>query len=217
MSIMDIIAFVIMGISIFFGFKKGFLKTITGFVSIILSLVLATTFHSELTEYLKTTAIYESIYESTYSMVHVPQTSDINASNGAKKLNLPREFADGVQKQVDTAVDSVASKIAETVADAAVSMLSMLLLFIGIRLVLFLITWIAQKIVQLPVIGWGDSLLGALFGLLRGFLLIYLVLAIAFFVVTLSPTGIVSQSIKQSSVAKVMYHNNVLLEFVYKN
>ena len=218
MNIMDILVLAIMGISVFFGFRKGFLKTITGFASIILSLILATSFHPYVSTYLRETTIYESVYQSSYSVLQISaKDPGKTTSDGTAKLNLPREFTEDVKETIDTAADTVSMKIAEKVADAAISILAMLLLFVGIRLLLLLISWLIGLIVKLPIIGWGDSLLGALFGLLRGFLIIYLALAVAFFAVTVSPQGVVAKSVRQSSIAKIMYHDNVLLEFVYKN
>lgn len=217
-NVLDIAIFAIMGISIFFGFRKGFLRTITGLVAILLSLVLATTFHSVVADYLKSSALYQKVYERTYSAIEVPEDKTEQASDlGTGKLNLPKDLTKAMQKGVDAATNSVASSLAETVANAAVNILSMLLLFVGIRLILLLVTFLVGLFTKLPLIGWCDGLLGALFGLLRGFLIVYLVLAVATFAVAVSPDGGVAQSVKQSEFAKVMYHNNVLLDFVHKN
>lgn len=180
MNFMDILILAIMVFSIILGFRKGFFKTITGFVALILSLVLATSFHPYVSEYLGDTAMYDSIYQSTYSVLQTAQSDTTEpADNGTGKLNLPRDFAKSMQKTIDAATDSVATTIAETVANASINILSMLLLFAGIRLLILLITKLAGLIIKLPVIRWGDSILGGLFGLLRGLLLAYLVLAIA--------------------------------------
>lgn len=217
-NVLDIAILAIMGISIFLGYRKGFLKTITGLAAILLSLVLATTFHSPVAAYLKSSAVYQKVYESTYSAIEVPEDETEQSSDfGTGKLNLPKDFTKAMQKGVDAATHSVASSLAEMVANAAVNILSMLLLFVGVRLILLLVTFLAGLFTKLPLIGWCDGLLGALFGLLRGFLMIYLVLTVATFAVTVSPDGGVAQSVKQSEFAKVMYHNNVLLDFVHKN
>ena len=70
---------------------------------------------------------------------------------------------------------------------------------------------------KLPVIGFGDSLLGALFGFLRGFLVVYILFAFVTFSASVSPDNDFASAVKQSEIAKVMYNHNVLLDFVYKN
>lgn len=217
-NVLDIAILAIMGISVFFGFRKGFLRTITGLVAIVLSLILATTFHSVVADYLKSTALYQNVYESAYSVLKVQEEQPEGRKDfGTGKLNLPKDITKAVQQGVDAATQSVVDSLAETVANAAMNILSMLLLFIGIRLILLLITFLVGIFRKLPLIGWCDGLLGALIGLLRGFLITYLVMAVATFAVTVSPDGDVAQSVKQSEFAKVMYHNNVLLDFVHKN
>jgi len=80
-----------------------------------------------------------------------------------------------------------------------------------------LITSLAGVIKKLPIIGWGDSLLGALFGLFRGMLVVYILLAVVTLFTSASYDGKISRTIKQSEFAKVMYHHNVLLDFLYKD
>lgn len=216
-NFMDIAIVAVVGFSVFLGYRKGFLRTITGFVAIVLSLVLATTLHPYVAEFLKDSAIYDNVYEKTHSILYTPQEETDRLSDyGTGNLSLPRDFTDNMQKTIDSATDSVATRIAETVAIAAVNIFSMLLLFVGIRLLLLLLTCLAGLIVKLPLIGWSDGLLGALFGFLRGLVIVYLLLAVVAFSATVSPENKIAESIKHTEFAKVMYHHNVLLDFVYK-
>ncbi len=215
---MDIVIFFIIGISVFLGFRKGFLKTVTGFLAIVLSLALACFFQQPVAEYLKNTPVYSTVYENTYGLIEVPEEETARLSDyGTGKLNLPREILDGMQKGIDTAEDSVADAVSETVANLALNICSILLVFLGVRLLLLLITSLAGILSRLPVIGWGDGLLGALFGLLRGILITYIILALATFAATMSPGGGIAKAIKQSEFAKVMYHHNFLIDFADKN
>lgn len=217
-NIMDVIVLAIAGLSVFFGFKRGFLRTVTGFASVVLSLVIATTLHPYVAEYMQETSLYDMIYDSTAAVIQIPEEESGRLSDyGTYKLNLPREFTDDMQEQIDTAAETVADSVAKTVADAAINIISMLLVFLAARLILHLITLIAGVVHKLPIIGFGDSLLGALFGLLRGMLLIYILFVFVTFTASVTPDNELVQAVKQSEFAKVMYHHNVLLDFVYKN
>ena len=218
MNVMDIAVFLLVGLSIFLGFRKGFLKTVTGFLAIVLSLVLACTFQPSVTEYLKETKIYSAVYDHTYTLFDAPeQEGEVHPDSVLGKWNLPRSIAKDVQKNVDAAKDSVGEKVAGIVADIAVNICALLMVFLAARLLLFLVTMLAGVIGKLPLIGWGDGLLGALFGLLRGILIVYIVLALLTFLATLTPDGEIAEAVKQSEFAKVLYHHNFLMDFVYKN
>ncbi len=214
---MDIAVLAIGVISVIVGFKHGFLQTLSGVVSLVLSFVLATAFHPYATEYLSSTPLRDTIYTSVSSVISVPEEEAVRISDyGTGKLNLPREMTNNMQRNVDLAAEAVEQKITDMITNAAMNIISMLMVFFAVRLVLFILTAISGIIRKMPVIGFGNGLLGALFGLLRGMFLVYLLLAIVAFSASVSPNNGAVQSVKQSELAKVMYHNNILLEFIYK-
>ncbi len=214
---MDIAVLAIGVISVIIGFKRGFLQTLSGVASLVLSFILATTLHPYVASYLSTTPLHDTVHTSVSSVISVPEEKAVRLSDfGTAKLNLPRDMTNSMQRSVDLAADSVEEKIADTITDGAMNIISMLLVFFAIRIILFLLMAISGVIRKMPIIGFGDGLLGALFGLLRGMLLIYLLLAIIAFSASVSPNNGAVQSVKQAELAKVMYHNNILLEFAYK-
>ena len=93
----------------------------------------------------------------------------------------------------------------------------MLCVFVLARFLLMIVAGAAGLIHKLPIVGWGDSLLGALFGLFRGLLFVYVLLAFVTFAASMAPDGALSRAIKYSEFAKVMYNDNVLLDFIYKD
>ncbi|MBQ3181526.1 MAG: CvpA family protein, partial [Clostridia bacterium] len=70
---------------------------------------------------------------------------------------------------------------------------------------------------KLPLIGWFDRMLGALFGFIRGFLVVYLLLAVVTAFTAFNVENPLVKSINHSEFAKVMYNNNVFLDFVSKD
>lgn len=212
----DLAVLLILILSVLFGFKKGFLKTVTGLAAMVISLILAMTLYPFAAEMIMKTPIYDTVFENTAAVIHVPDEETSRISDfGTGKLNLPRDFTNNLEKNIDTASQNVSNTIADTVASAAVKIVSMLCVFLLARLLLMIVTAAAGLIKKLPVIGWSDSLLGALFGLFRGLLILYILLAFVTFAATMSPDGALARAIKYSEFAKVMYNDNVLLDFIY--
>ncbi len=214
----DLLILIVMILSVYFGHKKGFLKTITGVVSIVLSLILAITLYPHIENFIKETPVYEHVYENVISHTEEP----INESNkisdyGAGKLNLPKSFLQEMQKKADATKENIAYTIAKTTADSAVKIISMLLVFLVARLLIFLVVLLAGFLKKLPLIGWSDKLLGMLFGFVRGFLVIYLLLAVITVSAQLKSDNFAARAVKQSEFAKIMYNNNVFLDFVHKD
>lgn len=214
---MDIAVLAIGVISVIVGFKHGFLQTLSGVVSLVLSFVIATAFYPRVADYLSATVLHDTIHTSVSSVISVPEEEAVRVSDyGTGKLNLPREMTNNMQRNIDLATNAVEQKITETITNVAINIVSMLIVFFVIRVILFILMRISGIIRKMPVVGFGDGLLGALFGLLRSMFLVYLLLAVITFSASVNPNNAAVKAVKQSELAKVMYHNNILLEFVYK-
>lgn len=217
MNYIDILVLLLFALSIFLGFKKGFLRTVTGLCALILSLLLATILYPYATKIVMKTPVYDTVYSNVVTVVKMPQKDGESTLSETGKLNLPNEVMKNLDKNVRNASNQAGDVVASKIASVAVKLVSMLCVFFAARLLLFLLSLMAGFIRKLPVIGWGDSLLGGLFGLLRGILLIYILFTVVTFSASVSPNSKFVQDVKQSGFARVMYNNNVLLRSVYKN
>ena len=214
----DLLILILMIVSVYFGYKKGFLKTITGVLSIVLSLVIAVTFYQPVEEYIKKTAVYEYVYDNVNSQLETPdEETNMISEYGAGKLNLPRNFLKTIQGKANNTKENITTTIADFAAGSAVKIISMLLVFLAARLIIFGILAIAGLIKKLPIIGWSDRVLGVLFGFVRGFLIIYLLLAVITVSAQIKSDNFAARAVKQSEFAKIMYNNNVFLDFVHKD
>lgn len=214
----DLLVLMLMVLSTYLGYKKGFLKTITGLISIILSLVLAVTLYPCVEEFIMDTPVYSTVYENVQEHITTPDVESNKISDyGAGTLNLPRNFLSKMQKNANDTQKDIAVSIAESTANSAVKILSMLAVFLLARLLIFLALLIFGFIKKLPLIGWSDRMLGLLFGFVRGFLLVYLLLTLITVSAHFKSDNFMAKAVKQSEFAKIMYNNNVFLDFVYKD
>ena len=207
----DIIILLILIIATYFGYKKGFLRTLTGVISIMLSFVLAMNFSPKVEEFIKTTPVYESVYENVETNVSSESEED---EYNTSKLNMPRQMIKDIEKSVENAKNEAVAALTQKICDIVVKIISIILIFIAVRLLLWLLVSGFGIINKLPLIGWFDRLLGALFGFIRGFLVVYLLLVLVTATTAFDVKNPVINAINHSEFAKVMYNNNVFLDFV---
>ena len=214
----DLLVLILMILSTYLGYKKGFLKTITGVLSIVLSLIFAVTLYPHMESFIKSTPVYETVYENVGEHIAPPDVDSNKISDyGAGTLNLPRNFLKQIQKGANETKEDIATSISESVADSAVKIVSMLAVFLVARLLIFMVVFVAGLIKKLPLIGWSDRMLGVLFGFIRGFLIVYLLLAVITVSAHFKSDNFAAKAVKQSEFAKIMYNNNVFLDFIYKD
>ncbi len=218
MNVTDIFVFSVVAVLIIIGYRRGFMKTLLRFGAVILSLILASVVSPYVADFMQTSSLYDSVFSYTQSVVSDPETESEHLEDyGTGKLDLPRSFTKNLQKNIDLKTQEVTETVSEKVAELSVNIVSMLIAFFLIRLVLFLLSLLLQKVRKLPIIGFGDGLLGALFGLLQGLLVVYIALTFVALSAVVSPDNAAVKAVKNSEFTKVMYHNNPALEYIYKD
>ena len=91
----------------------------------------------------------------------------------------------------------------------------MIVLFIVTRILLVFVRFITDAIASLPVIKQFNKLGGALYGLLKGLFIIYVILAIMFFIISLNGGNNLFNMIDKSIIGKMMYANNIILKVLF--
>ncbi len=204
--VMDIAVIVIIVLSIALGIKTGFVRTFAHAVGWILSLVLGFAFATPVAEFLKSkTAVYDTILE-TLTEKFVGATSNVTESLNA----LPRILADSFANLTHTITVNAATNI----ADFVFIVLSFLIVVVIVKIVLLIFVELFSRKNRDGVIGFADGLFGALAGALRGFVIVYILLALLVPVLNLidsSALDTVVGWLGSSYIAGDMYDNNLIL------
>ena len=91
----------------------------------------------------------------------------------------------------------------------------MILLFINIKIVLTIIKTFTDIITKLPVIKQFNEITGLIYGTLIWLVLIYALLAICFFVVSISGNTTINTAIDATYITKFFYNNNLILKLLF--
>ena len=194
----DIVIIIVFLMIVFLAARRGFIKTIMGLVSTVVSLFLAYAYTPVLANYLKDTYIINKIADGISNTL---QGFSLDSVTGL--FNLEKVAADEPKSLVDmlnrygTSINSFAEKVrgatgvgegfvdkvSEDVANPIASQLSIvisfILIFIAALIILKLITLILDAIFKLPVLSFANRLFGVIFGIAEGVLVAY-VIAIVF-------------------------------------
>lgn len=213
----DILILAILIIATFLGYKKGFLRTLTGVISIIISFVIAVSFSPQIEDFIKNTPVYEAIYENIEETIGTESEETTVSEKKTAKLNMPRDMIESIHKNAEDKKSEIKNSMTEKIGEISVKILSIVFIFLIVRILLFVILGGFGLVKKLPFIGWFDRLLGAFFGFLRGFLVVYLLLVVVTVCASFNAQNGIVKTVKQSEFAKVMYNNNVFLDFIYKD
>ena len=207
--ILDLVLIAILILSIIFGYKRGLINVAFNVCAFIVALVITFILYNPITNLvINNTQIDENI-KSAIIENNLLKTSDDNQTKDKDVLNKY------VEKYVtDTANDALDSS-ARIVAEKIVGIMVAIILFIVVRILLILTRFIADGIASLPIIKKFNKLGGLLYGILSGLIIIYGILAILFFVISINNTGMVADAVSTSILSKFLSTHNIILNIIF--
>ncbi|MBR4020959.1 MAG: CvpA family protein [Firmicutes bacterium] len=203
--ILDILAAVILLLSIIWGARKGFAKTCLSFtqwfICIIAGFFLCTTIKEQLIEH---TTLDEAIHNYILDQVQT------GIETSAPYQSMPDLFSQWMQEESNEFIYGSCASI----TDIILTVLAFLLIILVVKIIGGVVVLLFSKEYHDGVIGCIDGVLGFLFGAVRGILMQFVLFALLVPVLTLLPGTLsiaVKTAIDQSMIASVLYDDNLLL------
>ena len=209
--IFDIILIAIVALNIFICYKKGLVKLAVGLIAVLVSIILAVILYKPVSNLIiEKTEIDENIKNAIIE-------------NFTSEENTEEKQDDGFMKYIESYVDDTVNKTrneivieaSETIAVKVINVGAMLGIFIIARVILILLTFVADIITGLPILKQFNEVGGVLYGIIKSLLIIYVILAILFFIVYITGNTTISDAIANSFITKFFYEHNLLLTIIF--
>ena len=210
--ILDIIVIAIFALNIFICYKKGLVKLAVGLIAVIASVILSMIFYKPVSNMvIENTEFDEKIENAIIENFTVNiEENEENEDNG---------FIKYIEKYVDDAASKTTNEIvieaAGTIAIKVIDICVILAIFILARIVLILLTFISDIITGLPIIKQCNEVGGIIYGIVKALLIVYVVLAIVFFIVYTTGNTAITDVISNTYITKFFYDNNLLLTILF--
>ena len=193
--IIDIVIIIFILISIFLGYKKGLVSLGIHLVAFVIALIISFILYRPIGNLIiNTTSIDENLQGAIETKLE-----EITGNEDESSSNLLVNIQNGA--------------VSETAKNLSINIIygvTIILLFVILRIALVFVTAIANWITKLPILKQVNKLGGIIYGLLRGILITYVVLLILNLVITFNPNGSLNNSINDTYLAKTMMKYNVL-------
>lgn len=211
--IFDIIVVAIIALNIFVCYKKGLVKLAVGLIAVLAAIVLSIVLYKPISNaIIKNTDIDEKIE----NVIIENFSAETNGNEEVRYVGI----IDYLEKYVDDAVNKTQNEIVyETAGIMAVRFINIaviLIIFLIIRVALIALTFISDVITSLPILKQFNEVGGILYGIVKALLIVYVILAIVFFVVYITGNTAVSEAISGSYITKIFYEHNLILNIIFK-
>ena len=210
--VFDIVIALIILINIYMCYQKGLVKLAVGLIAVVVSIILAILLYRPISDIIiKNTEIDDNIEKSIIENFTVNEESSEQVEDNGLMIYM--------EKYVDNAVNKTKNQIvieaAGTIANKLINIGVMIGIFIVVRVALILLTFIADVITELPLIKQFNAAGGIVYGVIKSLLIIYVALAIVFFIVYTTGNTTISEAIANSYITKFFYNNNILLTIIF--
>lgn len=210
--ILDIILVAIIALNVYLCYKKGLVNLAVGLIAMVAAIILAVVLYKPVSNLIiEKTELDENIEKAIIEKfsADVPENAEVRYVGIWEYL----------EKYVDNAVNKTQNEIVyETAGTMAVKIINigaLIGIFLIARVALFVLTFVADAITSLPIIKQLNEVGGILYGLVKSLLIIYVVLAVVFFVLSVTANATISNAISGSYITKFFYEHNILLNILF--
>lgn len=227
--IFDLVLIGIITASVLVAKRRGFLKSSYTVLSLIISAVLIVTLQQPFTEYLSSSALGQTVRDKVQLQVMgtaEKQMTDINAEEDeetavkvGEMMGLPSFLMDFLDEKLEKQTEAVETMkndalavLTDTVTEVILKIASIILLFLAVRLGVFLLLRLLDIIFKLPLLSGVNSFLGMIVGALNGLLIVYIICALLTLLAPTESLSMLSEIVDETLIVKYFYDNNLLIE-----
>ncbi len=200
------IILLILAFFVIYGMKMGFVKAVFDLFSLFFTGILTWFLYPVVASWIIKTPLYGFLN----NLIHTTLSDNVTLNESLPEffIKLPTFMKDSVMETSKQAFDSLIESTGEAMTVLLINLISIILIFIAVRLIALLLKKYAIKINKIILIGTVNKILGAVFGFIQGYFLVCLILL----VISLFPAEKlhtqISKDMETSYVANVMFSEN---------
>ncbi len=231
MNVIDIVIIVIMAASVIYGLYRGFVQTLLSVACCLISVVVAFTYGPKLADFVSrsqgvssTLATYTDAVTRVgdYSLASTPvtQLTDGVIQQVLDSVELPESIASILRGNLKyqsfdgTGLTTVNDYVSNTVVAVALNILCFIAVYALCYLVLSVVVSLIKHVFELPLLKQMDWLAGAVFGLLRGGLVLYVLFLLVPILSTVIPLDAFNEVLDQSTLAPIFQSDGFFAQVI---
>ena len=215
--IFDLVIAAIFVICVGHSMQQGFVKASSAILSIVLTIVLMFAFQDTISTYLRNSQLGQDISVKITEALTENNDETIAEPEEEKTgdFGLPMffgSFLDNTEEKIENAKNDLIEQAAESATSSVINILSILILYVAIRIALFFLLKIVNAIFKLPVLKSINRLAGAAIGVVNALFIVYILCAGLIWFVPNDSSELIRDTVSKTYITQYFYNNNLLLE-----
>ena len=202
--IFDIAIIAIIALSTFIGYKQGLVKSAIKILSFFIAIAIALVLYRPMSSIIiNNTPIDDNIKNAIVERI-TPEGVDIN-----QEVEVQNNFSLQIIGNATNTIEGIAEAFAVKLIETG----TLLLIYIIVKIALKFVTVLADIIAKLPLLKQINEVGGTIYGIIKGVILVYTILAIVYLITPLLSNN-VKENIDKSFITKTLYNNNIILNII---
>ena len=210
--VIDLVLIIILAINIFLGYKKGLVNVIFNLCAFLVAMLITIILYRPIAGIvINNTKLYDNIRQTVLDNGILEKKDDVSQDSSDINKYIQIHTYNALTDVQSNSIEAVADSIAINTVNIIVS----ISLFVVVRILLVFTKTFAGALAELPIIKQFNKLGGVLYGAIVGLVLIYIILTIMFFVVSINGSYDITNAIDSSIITKYLYQNNIILNIFH--
>lgn len=231
MNIVDYVILGIIGVSVLWGFYRGFIQSVLNMGGCLVALIASFYVYPKLAEAIQSnqdwvrTLIHYTDASSRLGDLELSLTKVSGLTEGTiatilTKVSLPEPLSSllnyNLTNQVYVAqnISTVADYVNQTIVSVSINIICFLLCFVVIYLAFAIVLNLLRAVFRFPLLKQLDWLAGGIFGLARGVVFCYAAFVLIPLVQTIVPFEQINELISASTLAPIFNNGNLILSIM---
>lgn len=228
MNAVDIVIIAILGISVLVGLYRGFISSVASIGGTLISLGLSFWLSPMLVKWVQSnpdwirtlmsyTDAQSRLGDLNLSLTQVSTLSQDAITRILERVNLPYPLntllQTNLEKQVfaPSGLTQVGDYVSQTIVGAILHVICFIVCFIAVMLVFHIVLNFLKVVFRFPVLKQMNSVVGGIFGLIRGALLCFVAFALLPLFQTVVPIDGITEMVEASALAPLFNSGNLIL------
>lgn len=206
--VIDIILLGVLASNIYLGYRRGLINVVFKLLAMIVALIITLILFKPVSNFIiDKTQIANNIKQTIIDKGIVKEKDDEKSNKYLEKY---------VQDVAEDAKNNVIEEAADVISINIVNVIVAIIIFIIARILLIFAKVLVEAIADLPIIKQFNKAGGMLYGIISGLIIVYLVLAIVLFMVSINNLSVITDWINASIITRYFYNNNIILSIFSK-
>ena len=218
--IVDIILFFIIAGNATIGYRRGLTRVIFSICSSIIAIILVFILYKPTTNYIiqhtKASQKLESAFTDNLQFLFEKDEPEEIQNNHTINSMLKVFIGDEMGNLIEETTDSVVQYMSVQISHKIISVIVFFALFTIIRLLLYIIRNYIELVANLPIIRVVNGSGGMVYGVIRGFFIIYVTFALLSLIMPIVGNTIITEAIQKSLIGSKMFNHNIILNLIFK-